>query len=100
MDLEDLLKSKITEKMIENLRDGNTFFLYHVKPLKNVQSFIKLSVLEIKILHRFEVDFYTSYWSCTHSNTISKLSRQTRVVRVPITGIRERIKCRFTDLKL
>ena len=45
---------KSQKKSSKNLKSRITIFLYHLKPLKNVHSFIQLEVLEIKISHRFQ----------------------------------------------
>ena len=45
---------KSQKKLSKNLRTMPTYFLYHLKCLKNVHSFIQLEVLEIKISHRFQ----------------------------------------------
>ena len=52
---------KSQKKSSKNLRATITVFLYHLKRLKNVHSFLQLEVSKIKICHRFGLAPGNSY---------------------------------------
>ena len=63
---------KIFEKIFENPPGREFYYFILSKAAQNRKLFLQLYVFEIKISHRFEVGFYTTYSSagCIHSECI------------------------------